>query len=330
VDVVSHYVIPYALAILFLGATRPRSDANGEPDAAALARWRHRAALAVAFGIGGVAPDLDALYSWARHTPGLYFLQHRGVSHSLIGAPLHALAGVGLLHAVALIFPRRMGWLRFRRGYVPAAILGSLTHLALDALTYMGIPLLWPLQLSRVSLNIYPFLLIWMFPIASILLVLHVFKRLDHARFARYGVLLVVLMILSGGARLVERPDVNEQETVFPRPNFREWILVTPDPQEPQWRNETKILPGSEAAVAHVRETSAYRGLRMSTMGPVVIETRALDLSTWEVNVTALVARYDAVNGAAWTPAHPKHAWGLLSVTVDNATLEMDVKRLGW
>lgn len=105
------------------------------------------AAVGAAACLGALLPDLDHPQSLLSRkagpvgaVPGL-FLRHRGPTHSLAAA-LATWAGAswlcaaqGLPHAAAL-----------------AALAGYLSHLALDALTPGGVPLLWPLWGRRVGL----------------------------------------------------------------------------------------------------------------------------------------------------------------------------------
>lgn len=99
--------------------------------------------------LGALLPDIDCPQSLLSRkggplgaAPGL-ILRHRGPTHSLV-ASLAAwavaswlCAACGFLGAVAL-----------------AALAGYLSHLALDALTPGGVPLLWPLSGRRVGLPV--------------------------------------------------------------------------------------------------------------------------------------------------------------------------------
>lgn len=99
--------------------------------------------------LGALLPDIDHPGSLLSRgagplgaAPGL-FLRHRGPTHSLAAA-LAAWAGAA--------------WLCAARGLPAAAalaaLLGYLSHLALDALTPGGAPLLWPLSGRRVGLPV--------------------------------------------------------------------------------------------------------------------------------------------------------------------------------
>ena len=116
---------------------RPRREGHRSPVARAscphgrsgASRWRGGGAVlheAVAHGLGPLAVGLVAL---AGLICAARLSTHRGFSHSL-------LALVGCAGATYLVCPP----------LAPYAALGFATHLALDALTYRGLRLFWPLR----------------------------------------------------------------------------------------------------------------------------------------------------------------------------------------
>ncbi len=334
-DVFSHFLLPFGVALVVFGLWRHPPE---DPGPGQVNRRQDLIALAVVFGAAGASPDLDSIYHGLRHTGDLYFLQHRGVSHTLLGAPLHGLVSTGLIVLTARIFPKRLGWLHWRAAYIPTAVLGGFSHLLLDAWTYGGVPLWWPITSQAVSLNLYPWLLIWMVPPAGIVTVLWLLGRLSTRRVAIFTIVLVLLVAANGGIRIAERPPILEEEQAYPRSMYQEWIVLTPDqenedawfvqiyfdgrPQEPQWHNQTRIEPGSEDALRLAKETNDHRGFTMNTFGPIIIETEPLDDHTWEITFTAIVARLDAKSDPAWTPTRPHEDWGLLRMHVTNETVQ--------
>lgn len=96
---------------------------------------------AVALGaavIGSLLPDLDHPSSWVGRRvwpvsrPLSLLLGHRGLTHSLLAV----VAGLVLLHDIGTVgLPARL---------IEPAVIGYLSHLAADALTPAGVPLLWP------------------------------------------------------------------------------------------------------------------------------------------------------------------------------------------
>ncbi|HEX2065540.1 MAG TPA: metal-dependent hydrolase, partial [Candidatus Thermoplasmatota archaeon] len=258
-DGATHFLVPYAAALLALGAWR--SDAP-----------RHRVAWAASFGIGGWAPDADVAVDWmTRLWPSLYLLQHRGFSHSLLGAPVFALAVAAALAALAAGWPR-VQHLRWARGTVLAALLGSLTHLALDSVTYGGVPLLWPFASGRVMWPAFHWLVWWLFPIGLALIGLHLWGRLDRRAMVACGAAFVLVLAGVAAVRLAGRPEAPPGGHVYPRGDVGEWVVLWPE--EGGWRaelvrdgavaNSTRFLgsvpPGAEEAVARARATAHPTG----------------------------------------------------------------------
>lgn len=329
VDVLTHGLVPYAAALAAAGLWR-----KGVVPA------RHRVAWAAVFGIAGASPDLDGLLDMlSERSDALYFLQHRGVSHTAWGAPLFALATLGVLVGLARLFPRRFGLFAWRPALLAAAVLGSLTHLALDALTFTGVPLFWPFSWTRVSLQLYHWLVWWMFPIGALALALHLWGRFDARAMTRVGALLVAILVVIGGVRLATRPDV-DGALVFPRADERAWTVLVPVDggwEATTWRGDERldrmtflgnIEPGGDEAVARALAHPAWLGLKMESFGPIVTTaTRAGD--AWNVTLVDVAARYEALTGAQWTPTTPDTtAWGEVQMLVRDDGITV-VKR-GW
>jgi inner membrane protein len=108
-----------------------------------------RPGLALAGGVGVLAlarlPDVDLR---------LPFVAHRGATHTLAFAlaVAAAMAGAASLAAGRLPTPFDAPWLPAFAAFVGAFGVG--THLAADALTPSGVPLLWPLSGRRISLGL--------------------------------------------------------------------------------------------------------------------------------------------------------------------------------
>lgn len=115
--------------------------------------WTNLGVLALVAGLGALLPDLDAAESKAKHLvfsfrlggerihvaplsfPALVLsstLTHRGPLHSLLG-----FVAVGVLIGMPLALV--VSWTA-----AVALLLGWASHLALDACTKSGLPLLWP------------------------------------------------------------------------------------------------------------------------------------------------------------------------------------------
>jgi inner membrane protein len=104
----------------------------------------------MAAAMGGLLPDIDHPQSaLGRRLPLIsiplsHLVGHRGVTHSLIAI----LAMLILLVVTAFTMDTRIAFL------VPPVCIGYLSHIAGDALTPSGVPLLWPKR-KRYTLNLF-------------------------------------------------------------------------------------------------------------------------------------------------------------------------------
>lgn len=343
-DVLTHFFIPFTAALFVLGLHR--RPPQGVADKA---RRETHVACAVVFGLAGLAPDIDSAFAWLRHHDGWYWLQHRGITHTVLFAPLTGLLGLVLLHGLAARWPARFGRYRFRLVFVPVAILGAWSHLALDTVTYTGIPWLWPFSMGRLNFPIFHYIVLWMFPAVLVILFLHVRRTLAVHQVAWLGAVLIVAMLVLAGARVHYRPDVSADEAEFvrayPRGAFREWTVVRCDaqqevcsaqlyrdgaPQDLPVAYQTVRQPGTDEAVAQARATSSYRGFLMGAFGPIITEATVIDPTNGTVQVvfTDVAAHFEAAHEPRWTPAEPKEAWGYVVFHITGRAVE--VVHDGW
>ncbi len=133
--------ITHTLIGALLGETvarTTRSDPHGLPDVV-------RRNLLVATGaIGSNLPDVDVFYSFIGGKIN-YLLQHRGYSHTIIGAMLLAAAAFAIAR-----------WHLTRRGHVPASrdllwlagvfVITPLLHIGMDFTNNYGVHPFWPLS----------------------------------------------------------------------------------------------------------------------------------------------------------------------------------------
>ena len=327
-DVATHFLVPYAAALWGLGAWRREAKPG-------------RVGLAVAFGAAGFAPDLDSGLDWvATLWPSLYFLQHRGLSHAIVGAPMFGVFLVGLLALLARRFPRRLAHFRWQPWLLPAAILGSWTHLVLDSVTYGGVPALWPFAFGRAMWPAFPWVVIWLFPLCTLVLGLHAWGRLDRRAAAVSGALVVAILVALGSVQAAARPDTPEGGMVLPRSSMVEWLVVRPDGPD-AWavslvrsgdtvaseRYASAVPPEAQAAVEAARATPAYRGFLMGLFGPEAVAASPAE-GGWNVTFTAVAQRFDATHGPRWTPTQPHAEWGLQSFLVRGG--EVEETHRGW
>jgi inner membrane protein len=134
--------ITHTLAGLLIGETMSRALPAAR---SALAAPRRRRVLLVVAAVASNLPDADLLYTMAAGHKLAYLSQHRGYTHTFLGALL----------AVLLVLLALEGWARWRRAALTrsdqVAILLTLAvslllHLALDFTNSYGVHPWWPLD----------------------------------------------------------------------------------------------------------------------------------------------------------------------------------------
>lgn len=314
-DLFTHFAVPY-LVMWALG--RPQAER-------------------LAAGLGGYAPDLDVLTGWVGLLgPEWELFGHRGVSHSLLGAPLYALGAMMLLALPPWErrWPRMAVW-RFTPRLVAIAMLASLTHLALDFLTVWGVPLLFPWSLERFSLNGFFYGVLPAMGVSGYLVWRLARGTAGEAVLRRCAVALVVVFVVVGAVRYASRPDVEGAESV--QPGNMEWQWRTYERVEEGWkvtwwsfgrptmdRLYLETLPtdaAGEAALARARDTAEYRAFRLYAYGPEAVEVEVEATGdAWNVTFVDLLARAQS-DGARFRVAE----WdeGTLRLRVDAAGVQV-------
>jgi len=295
-DLFTHFVIPYALFALL---RRPQVER-------------------LAAGLGGWAPDFDTLIGWLdRIHPSLYFLGHRGLSHSLLGAPLFAVAVLALVSLPPWHrrWPRMAAW-RFTPRTVLIAAAASYTHLILDFLTIWGIPTLYPWSLERFSLNWFFYSVTGAFFVSGYLCWRLARGTLTDKVLWRGMAVLVAVMVVSGVVRYATHPGLPHGPHV--QPGSSEWKWTTYTRNETGWEvgywswgslthtrfyNET--LPATaeaEAALARARDTLEYRDFRLFSWGPEAVLVEPAGPGAWNVTILDLTRRASIDDAPGWFP----------------------------
>lgn len=134
--------ITHTLAGLLIGETMARVL---PPGRSALSAPRRRRVLLVVAAVASNLPDADLLYTMAAGHKLAYLSQHRGYTHTFLGAFV----------AVLLVLLALEGWSRWRRTALTRADQGAilltlgislLLHLALDFTNSYGVHPWWPLD----------------------------------------------------------------------------------------------------------------------------------------------------------------------------------------
>ncbi len=288
VDVFTHVLLGYAAGIIAHGALKDRAKASQSTYGLVAA--------AAAF-----APDLDVFIAPLSQFPDLYWLQHRGVSHSIIGAPIAALLFVLLLGVLSRRW-KSLASAQWSPGIIPPLLLGAWSHLLLDGVTHHGIPLLWPLTPDAFSLEWFHWIVWWLAPPSAGILWLKWRGHWDAQSTLRASAVIVAVLVVLGGVRVFSAPDGDTYATGDPL----EWIVVEPHPDgarvdlvrgntilDSAWYWHT-VPPDAMAAESAIRDSVHFASFRMSSIGPFVWQAESTTDGDWNVTVIDVVQRFEA------------------------------------
>lgn len=315
-DVFTHFVLPY-LVVYVLSQHR-------------------RASLAA--GIGGIAPDLDSVTTLVAFWDPLYFLGHRGFSHSFLGAPVYALTLVLLLRAP--FWRRVLPIAEHVRLSAPLAIVAAAfgyTHLSLDWLTMWGVPLLYPWSTQRFTTGWFFYSVTPMIPFSA-WLAWRIARGTDTARIRRVGLaLLVSILLVAGTIRAATFPRDGAYDVVQPAADEWSWNALAHD--EKGWhatfyswgraRGEAFYLepaiddPGAQAALSLARAHVEHRAFELYSAGPTIARVEPRDQGGWNVTFLDLMQRTQA-DRTPWFPLAEEAGTLRFAVYPDGRVEEVD------
>ncbi len=186
--------------------------------------------------IGAVIVDADIFFRIiSDRVPELYIFTHGGFAHSIPGAV--AVSGLGtsgiLLAVLAGAVPAGVLSIPLPLAFF-AILAGAGIHLGIDALAYPGIPLLYPLSDSKVTLGILPGPSIFLFITTSAILVARALGQINTpGALAFASAVFILFLVFRALLFLFARQKLPEGRRV-PLPNPLHWIIIG--------ENETSFL----------------------------------------------------------------------------------------
>ncbi|MCX9084462.1 MAG: metal-dependent hydrolase [Candidatus Methanoperedens sp.] len=167
-----------------------------------------------AFVIGGIAPDFDIFLLFIQYIyPTFFLITHRGITHSLF---------FGLFTCIIILYlasrlrmkKRIQKHFDFDPGFtwrtIAYAYSGVLIHLFLDYSTTRGVPLLFPLETTRYSAELFFYTDIFL-TLVSLGMVIFLFKRpFKTVIIAKFLVIFLIVFSGLGAMRLVEKNNLQE------------------------------------------------------------------------------------------------------------------------
>lgn len=191
-DLITHFIVPYAIMTLV--------------------KSKHR--LEAAFG--GISLDFDVLIAWIGIlSPELFVFSHRGITHSFLFGFftsvlfLFVVTRKPVKNLIDRIIHRDLK-IEFTKVTVLIVFFGALTHLFLDSLTSLGIPLFYPFTLTRYSAELFYYLDTFTTIIAlGVLAIIYLKVNSKYKKIALTS--FILMLIIFGGIRAYEKTNALEQ-----------------------------------------------------------------------------------------------------------------------
>ncbi|HEX7466996.1 MAG TPA: metal-dependent hydrolase, partial [Methanobacterium sp.] len=223
-DLITHFLVPYIILTLVKSKNR------------------------LAGGFGGISLDFDTIFvAWIGILfPQFFIFSHRGITHSFFFAFFTSLIFIYVMSRkqvnefIGNIIKRDIS-LQFNKTVVLIAYFGALTHLFLDYLTTKGIPLFFPLSLTKYAAEIYS-AIDGLTLILAVVVLLILYLRLNENYKKAAMIIFMVILISFGGIRAYEKINVLEAETptltgnytqisAYPTSDMFTWNVVKTDSQ---------------------------------------------------------------------------------------------------
>ncbi len=187
-----------------------------------------------AFVIGGIAPDFDVFLLWIQYLyPTFLLITHRGITHSLV---FGFVTGILILYIasrqkIARIVQHYVAFEPvFSRRCVMYAFAGVLIHLGFDFSTTRGVPLLYPIVVTRYSAELFDYTDIFI-TIVSLIMVVSLFRKpFNKGMITKFLVLFLIVLGGLGTLRIVEKYNANQffhdgKINSFPTMNPFTWYI---------------------------------------------------------------------------------------------------------
>lgn len=292
-DLFTHFLVPY----IILYALKSKNKLAG--------------------AFGGISPDFDTIFiAWiGLISPNLFIFSHRGITHSFIFGFvtstifLYVISRKSVNEFIGNIIRRDIS-VKFTKTTVAIAYFGVLTHLFLDYLTTLGIPLFFPFSITRYALNLYQSLDALTIVLAAIVLII-IYLRVD-VRYKKAAMAIFMIILISfGGVRAYEKINIMDHEaptlignyselSVYPTSNIFVWNVVKHNPENTSfilstyngWINqESNVNYFTSPIITNGNYSAGLNAINIANKYPVIKQFK------WNSYFTLENASY---NGANW------------------------------
>ncbi len=289
-DLITHFLVPYII----------------------LAALKSKNKLAGAFG--GISPDFDTIFvAWIGIlAPQFFIFSHRGITHSFIFGFvtstifLYVISRKQVNGFISNLIKRDLT-VKFTKTTVAIAYFGVLTHLFLDYLTTLGIPLFFPFSITRYAADLYQSIDILTTIIAAVVLLI-IYMKVDYKYKKAAMAIFMIILISFGGIRAYEKINVLEVETptlngnysqlsVYPTSDMFSWNVVKRNSENTSfivseyntWHDqESNINVYTTPSVENGNYSSALNAIKIVDALPVVKRFK------WNSYYTLVNANYNS------------------------------------
>ncbi len=259
-------------------------------------------------GAAGLGPDFDVFLSPLAQIDALHWLAHRGITHSLLGAPLAGGAFASILAATARRWPTMARFRVERRAWL-VVVLASWNQCVLDGVSHGGAAVLFPFIDERISLELYHWMAIYLAPVSLFAFVQRFRSRWDDGRVARAAIAVLLVLLLVGGVRAAWKPDGS-----YATQDPRDWIVVDELAngtihvvalERGRVTDELWFPEIQHPAIAALQGSLAHKAFRFEAIGPVAFDIEHEDNGT-AVIMTDTVGAMELQRLPSWTPSWAK------------------------
>ena len=287
-DLITHFLVPYAIMVLIKSKYR----------------------LEGAFG--GISLDFDVLIAWIGIlSPQLFVFSHRGITHSFFFGFFTSLLFLYFVtrkpvkDTINRIIRRNLN-IEFSRVTVLIVFFGALTHLFLDSLTSLGIPLFYPFTITRYSAEIYYYLDTVTIIIAfAVLFIIYLRINSKYKKIAL--TIFIAILILFGGIRAYEKMDTLQQLssvdgnytyiTAYPTPDMFKWSVVKSNAENSSYEVfQFNSLENSSTDFKIFQKLSVTNGTYISALNAVNQANNLPEVKkfSWTAYYTSVNAEYSS------------------------------------
>jgi inner membrane protein len=289
-DLLTHFLVPY----IILTAVKSKNKLAG--------------------AFGGISPDFDTIFvAWIGIlSPNLFIFSHRGITHSFIFGFitstifLYVISRKQVNQFIGNLIKRDIT-VKFTKTTIAIAYFGVLTHLFLDYLTTLGIPLFFPFSITRYALNLYQSLDLITIILAAVVMII-IYMKVNYRYKKAAMAIFMIILILFGGLRAYEKVNILDNETptltgnytqlsVYPTSNILVWNVVKSNSQNSSyivskyngWSNqESNIQIFNTPSVENGNYSAGLNAIKIADTLPVVKQFK------WNSYYTVVNARYNS------------------------------------